>query len=187
MIHDEIDAERGQIIGNALNAFSRCAVNDAGFVRGGEFLNFAKFGEMKRGFALSSPRRTAAFDVANVKRQVFPGETGDKFRRIFQRQMFDDVSAHIRRCRCRERGDDRAFFKAGKCVPEAQIIRAEIVPPLRKAVCFVHGKKRNVHPADGIDKAFGAKTFRRDINEFERSRADFGKNFVLLLRALHAV
>ena len=80
----------------------------------------------------------------NAQAQVGPGEPGDEFPRVLQGELREDVAPDLGRRRGRERRHLWAaeFFEH---LAEPEIIRPEIMAPLRDAVRLVDGKQRNGH------------------------------------------
>ncbi len=56
---------------------------------------------------------------------------------------------------------------------EAEVFRAEIVPPLRHAVRFVDGEQRDAGLFEQALKARGEQAFRRDVQELELAGDEF--------------
>ena len=54
-----------------------------------------------------------------------------------------------------------------------QVVRAEIMTPLRDAVRFVDCEKAQFRPLKRLAKAFRAETFRGDVQKFEASAVEF--------------
>ena len=80
----------------------------------------------------------------HLKAEVRPVKAGDHDLRALQLQDPDDILAHLprgRRGKCRQRRAARELLQE---LRDLQIARAEILPPLRDAVCLVDGDKRNV-------------------------------------------
>ena len=167
MIKDARHARVPQRFRDGFDAFARGAINDAGFVIADQRMK----SRILFGFV---------GDLSHHQFQIGARETGDEFARLAQIKMREDIAPHIGSCRGGECGHLRAaeFFQDDV---EPKIIRPEIVAPHGKTMRFIHREKRDRRLAQRIDEVATAKTFRRDVNEFEITAGE-SANALLLLR-----
>ena len=98
----------------------------------------------------------------DVVKQVGPVEGGPDQPRIAQAEPGEDVLFHGGGGGRRERRDRTVrepLHKAG----QGQIVRAEVVSPLRNAVGFVDGEKRDGTRGEGFPEAGHAEPFRGHV------------------------
>src|SRR5579885_3622396 len=96
--------------------------------------------------------------------QIRSIKPGDEMARFAKPELSNNISANKGSSRCRQRNHLRTpNTLAG--LPKPQIIRSEIVPPLRNTVSFVDREKADLGIAQDIAKPFAAKSLRRYIEQ----------------------
>ena len=118
------------------------------------------------------PRWPASF-VAHGhdgERQVRPVEPGRDPRRVAQPEAGDDVVGDLRRRR-RGRGDDGLRAEPARRVGEAEVVRAEVVPPLGDAVRLVDHEQPDLGLPDPLEEAGRREPLRGDVEQ-PRAAAD---------------
>ena len=74
---------------------------------------------------------------------------GDKALHVFTAQLLHNVVLHLH-SRGRGQGEDLRLLEILDSLAQTQVIRAEIVPPLRDTVRLIHRKERHARLGDGI-------------------------------------
>ncbi len=80
--------------------------------------------------------------------------------------MRQDIAPDFRRGRRGERRNLGAAQRFEHLI-EPEIIGPEIVAPHREAMRLIHGKKGDCALPERFEKRAAAKTFRRDVDQFE--------------------
>ncbi len=96
--------------------------------------------------------------------QIWPVETGDVARGIFQVQLPDDVAAHA----LGGSGGERHRWHAGEHLPQRRklpVFRAEIVAPFADAMRLVNGEQVHVPLLQIFDKAGQHQPLGRDVEQ----------------------
>ena len=155
--------QRGQAgllerVGGFFDLFARAAIDDAGFA-----------------FVLAEEIEQLAARVgffANAVADVGAVEAGDEHARGAEIEPGEDFGAR----RGVGGGGERDARHVGKAFVQgrqAEIFRAEIVPPLRHAVRFVDGEQRDARLFEQALKTRGEQAFRRDIQQLELAGDEF--------------
>ena len=76
----------------------------------------------------------------------------------------DDVVGHLRRGR-RRRGDDRLGAEPARRVGQPEVVRPEVVPPLRHAVRLVDHEQADLRLADPLEEAGRGEPLGRDVEQ----------------------
>ena len=144
------DAFLPQEFGGLLGALAGAHVDDA-----------------RAGNVVHQPQQLAVLVVgaADAVRKVGASETAAQDVRLGEFEVAHDVLGH----QFRGRGGERQHGDSGELFAQfgdAQVRGAEVVAPLRDAVGFVNGQKRDVHPHDAQAERLGGQSFRRDVEEF---------------------
>jgi hypothetical protein len=100
---------------------------------------------------------------------VRPVEARGHAQRVAQRQPPHDVARHTRRCRGRRR-DDRRGPEHPCRVGEPEVVRAEVVAPLRDAVRLVHDEQAHVRRAHPVEEPDGGEALGRDVEQLQLTR-----------------
>jgi hypothetical protein len=100
----------------------------------------------------------------NGEADVRPVEAGGHSQRVSQRQPPHDVPGHLRGGRGRGRHDGRRAEHA-RGVPEPEVIRPEVVAPLRHAVCLVDHEQAHVDRAHAVEKADRGEALRCHVQQ----------------------
>src|SRR5215213_411698 len=98
--------------------------------------------------------------------EVRPVEAGDEDSRIGQPELLAYVRADLGRGG-RGQSDDLRPAQQLRRFLEPQVIRPEIVPPVRDAVGLVYGEQPDFDLADRGDEGLAAKPLGRDVNDLE--------------------
>ena len=104
----------------------------------------------------------------NGKSKVRTLEAGDMQSHLRAPELFDDILPHMLSRSRRESADLRDV----ECLdhfPQAQIRRAEVMPPLADAVRFIHDKRTGRIRPQKIPEGIRLKTLRSDIQKFHLS------------------
>ena len=114
--------------------------------------------------------------------QVLPPETGDDDSGVAQLEGAQDVLAHGVRGRSGEgNGLGVAQLRAGAA--QAQVVRAEVMPPLAQAVRLINGQQGDGHAAQQAHEALLRKAFRSNINNLQTSGAQIPHHLSVFVRA----
>ena len=161
-----IDARGFQHFGQFLGAGAGRAVDDTAFTAMREGIGGDDIVALGFGMNLPAPEI-----------QVRTVETRHDPKRVMQPQITHDAVAYVGRGRCGERGDDRAFGKSIHERGDAEIIRAEILPPLEYAMRLIHSQQTDPDRLREAEKTLRGQAFRSDIQQadtpFTRRRVDF--------------
>ena len=104
--------------------------------------------------------------VADVR----PVEAADEDPRVPEPETFGDLAPR----RGVRGGGERDARHAGVALVqhrELEVLGPEIVAPLRDAVCFVDGEEGDSEPVEQREGALAHQSFRRDVEQVERSCA----------------
>ena len=148
MVPGGADAALPEDIGELLGLFPVPHIDDA-----------AAGNRLEDGQELALFVLAAADDVG----EVFPLETAD-FQVLFpEGKPLHDVFRHDRG-RGRRESDDRRVDPAAD-LPDFQVVRPEIIAPLRDTVGFVHHDEGNVHPSEPSLEEAGGEPFGGEVEE----------------------
>ena len=89
---------------------------------------------------------------------------------VVQTEAGDDVVGHLRRRR-RGRGDDGLRAEPARRVGQAEVVRAEVVPPLGDAVRLVDHEQPDLGLPDPLEEARRREPLRGDVEQ-ARAAAD---------------
>ena len=103
------------------------------------------------------------------KVEVGAVEAGGQAQGVPQAEQADDVLADLFGRGGRERADGRAARQPGQERRDLEIARAEILPPLRNAVRFVHRHKAHIQALAQGGETFGLQAFGRGVEDAERA------------------
>ncbi len=81
---------------------------------------------------------------------------------LLEKQFFLDVVYHAGRGGGSE-GEDGNVRNQFADIGNLQICRAEVIPPLADAVCFIDSDEADFHASDFYLKQFGCQSFGRDV------------------------
>ena len=141
-----------------VHAAPRQAVDDAGVAA---VLPIEESGELIAGVGL---RRDTVLDVRTV-------EPADEPAGADQAEPFPDFTARCLVCGSRQRHPRHA----GEAVPqygELEVLRPEVVTPLRDTVRLVDGEERHVDLVEQRQRPFAQEPFRRGIQQVDATRAE---------------
>ena len=86
-------------------------------------------------------------------------------------ELLHDVPPHPLRRRRRQR-QQRRLRKQLAELPQVPVVRPELVPPLRDAVCLVDGDQAHPQPAQEAPKPLDSQPLRRDVEYLDESLSD---------------
>src|SRR5262249_48469165 len=118
-------------------------------------------------------------DVGDLECQVRPIESRNHVPRVFEPELLTDVGSDALGRGCRQSNDLR-FMKPIDRLFEPQVIRSEIVSPMRNAVRFVDCEQSDSHRGYRIHKRLATKTFRSDIDDLVFAAANLTQSLVCL-------
>ena len=99
-------------------------------------------------------------------RKVGTREIAPQQVRAAEAEAFHDVAGHLRGRR-RRQGDHRHRSADNLAdIGDHQVIRTEIVTPLRDAMRFIYDDEVHIHPAQPRLEQFGAQALGRNVKEF---------------------
>jgi len=127
-----------------------------------------------------------AGDPPHPEREIGARKSGNANHRIAQGKVLDDVFANDGGGRCGEGGDRGAAERLDR-TSQAEIVRPEIMTPLRQAMRLVDGETGHPLASKEIQKAGGPETLGGDIEQSAVARADHRKRFPPFLLVLEAV
>jgi len=169
MVGERFDVVSGEPGRGLLRLRPRQAVDDAGLAR------------VPRADEIEELRaRVLLFDdlVADVR----PVETGDENARVAELQARDDFAPRRFVCGRGERDARNRRVALGE-QGEFDVLRPEIVPPLRHAVGLVDGEEREPRALEQTEEARCRKALRRDVEQVEPACEQFALDFCRRFRA----
>ena len=113
-------------------------------------------------------------------------ETADLNIGIIQPQQANDIQTRRIICRGGKR-HKRQFREALTELAEGGIFRAEIVPPLRDTVRFIHRQQNRVPVREMVEEVVQHQAFRCDIQQTNLPGATPGHHLLLLLPGLRGI
>ncbi len=151
VIADGLHAERAQVGADLLDGPSRRAVDDARHV--GKF------------FQVVRQKSHLVGRMFDLKKKILAVEARDQRVRVREIELRDDVRPDLVRRRCGERGQHRAAGERGDGGRDVEVRRAEVVPPVRDAVCLIDDDHADVDLREKFAETGAVQPLRRNIEQ----------------------
>ena len=153
MILDRLHLPLLQLLRHLIHPLPRRTINDP---------------RLPLGDHLPQPRilLTMILRLNDVQTQIGTLKSSHRQKRIPQVQHLHDVPPHLRRRR-RRQGHHLRPPQLLQRHPQSNVVRPEVMPPLRQTMCLIHRKQRNFHLLQRPQKGHTPKPFRRDIHQLK--------------------